>query len=140
MHPIHLMMLRQSYEMFQPCGGALLASVVRRLGDDHPDVRALLPEETGHLHDEWFATLGQVIRKADRFSMLEAPLAKLGREIGSTGATIRDYEIVRSELLGAMARLSGEDWTPELSRAWGLLLEAITGAMLSGASQSRRAA
>lgn len=140
MHPIYLLMLRQCYEMFEPCGGALMSGVMRRLSDDHPDVRALFPDDTGHLHDTWFRTLGQIIRKANRFSKLEGPLAELGRQAAASGATIRDYEIIRSELLGAMAELSGDDWTPELARAWGLLLEATTGAMLAGAGQVRRAA
>ncbi|MBI1191033.1 MAG: hypothetical protein GC200_10180 [Tepidisphaera sp.] len=140
MHPIHLLMLRQCYEMFEPCGTALIAGVIRRLGDDHPDVRALFPDDTGDLHEVWFKTLGQIIRKANRFSTLEAPLAELGKQAATTGATIRDYEIIRSELLGAMARLAADDWTPELARAWGLLLESVTGAMLAGAGKSRMAA
>lgn len=140
MHPIHLLMLRQSYEMFQPCGPALVAGVVRRLGDDHPDVRGLLPDDTNDLHEVWFKTLGQIIRKADRFSTMLKPLGVLGEQATAAGATIRDYEIIRSELLGAMAELAGEDWTPELARAWGLLLEAVTGAMLAGGPSGRLAA
>lgn len=140
MHPIHLLMLRQSYEMFQPCGPALIAGVVRRLSDDHPDVRSLLPDDTSDMHEVWFRTLGQIIRKADRFSMMEKPLGAIGAQVAATGANIRDYEIVRSELLGAMAQLAGEDWTPELARAWGVLLEAVTGAMLAGGISGRMAA
>jgi hemoglobin-like flavoprotein len=140
MHPIHMLMLRQSYEMFQPCGPALIAGVVRRLGDDHPDVRGLLPDDTSDMHEVWFKTLGQIIRKADRFSTMEKALGALGEQAAAVGANVRDYEIVRSELLGAMAQLAGEDWTPELARAWGLLLEAVTGAMLAGGISPRLAA
>ena len=39
-----------------------------------------------------------------------------------------------------MESLAGEDWTPELRRAWGILLDATTGAMLAGAMDHRQAA
>ncbi len=124
--------LRASYKWFAPCGPALIATVLRNLGDYHPGVRALFPEDTSHLHRRFFETLGQVVKSIHRFHSLEAPLADLGRRAAAEGANPGTYRIVRDELLTVMAELAGDDWTQALAEDWEQLLDAMIGAMLAG--------
>jgi hemoglobin-like flavoprotein len=140
MNAIQMQMVRQSFAYFRPCGRAMVASVVRNVTDHHPGLRALLPADTSPHHRAWFETLGQIVKHGDRFHVLEAPLARLGAETARAGLNAGHLRILRNELLEAMEDLSGEDWTPDLRRAWSTLLDAATGAMLAGAMDHRRAA
>ncbi len=140
MNRIQAHLVRRSFEFFRPCGPAMVARVVRGLSDTSPALRALLPDDTGPLHSAWFRTLSQVVERCDEFRKLEKALGSLGNRAAQAGASPAHYRIVRKELLAAMRELAGEDWTHDLHTSWDLLLEAVTGAMLVGAVDARRAA
>lgn len=132
-----------SFRWFEPCGAALIAKVFRNLGDHHPNVRALFPDETEHLNVRFFKTLSQVVKNIHRFHALQEPLAELGRRAEQEGANIGHYRIVRDEVLAVMAELAADDWTDDLDRLWREALGAMSGAMLAGTGASeelRRAA
>jgi hemoglobin-like flavoprotein len=132
MDKIRLHRLRVSFESFRPCGPAMVAMVMRRLGDRRPGIRALFPEDTSRLNARLFDTLRQIVKRADRFHSLEAGLMELGGRALAAGANTAHYGLVRDEVLVVMAELAGEDWTESLQEDWTLLLDAISGAMLRG--------
>jgi hemoglobin-like flavoprotein len=129
-----------SFRWFEPCGAALVAKVFRNLQDYHPNVRALFPEETEHLNGRFFRTLAQVVLNIHRFHALQQPLAELGRDAEREGANIGHYRIIRGELLSVMAELAADDWTEQIEALWRETLDAMTGAMLSGTGELRKAA
>lgn len=140
MDRIQAHLVRSSLDDFSPCGPALIATVIRNLGDHYPDLRGLFPDDTSRYHARWFATLQQVARFCDTFHRLEKPLGDLGRQAAAQGASAAHYRIVRDELLRAMADLAGDAWTAQTADSWSTLLDGVTGAMLAGALDSRRAA
>lgn len=140
MDRIRAFALRTSLAYFKPCGPALMARVVRTLGDDHADLRALLPEDTSRLHARWFTTLEQVVGQCERFHRLERVLGDLGLRAAGAGVTPAHHAAVRECLLTAMRDLAGDEWTDELEKSWRLLLDAVSGAMLAGAISGRHAA
>jgi hemoglobin-like flavoprotein len=123
--------VKQSMEWMRPCGPALVAQVLRKLDERHPDTRALFPAGP-ELSKRLFATLEQVVGHAHRYQALEPALAEAGRDVLRRGARPEDFRAVREEMIDAMARLAGEDWTQELDRDWRLVLDAIAGAMMAG--------
>ena len=133
MNRIQVHRVRSSFEWFQPCGPALIARVFRQLGDDHPGVRALFPEDTAKLNRRFFETLRQVVKALPRFHSLEEPLMSLGARAAGAGASPAHYGIIRDVLLATMAELAGDEWSQELATDWGMLLDAVSGAMLRGA-------
>ena len=78
--------------------------------------------------------------RSDRFQTLETPLADLGARCEAQGASGAHYPIVREELLAAMRELAGDDWNEQLTSDWTDLLDAVSGAMISGAVQRRMGA
>jgi hemoglobin-like flavoprotein len=111
----------------------MIAMVFRSLGDRHPGVRALFPDDTSTLNKRLFETLRQVVKALPRFHSLEEPLMELGARAARAGANPAHYRILRDELLATMAALAREDWSRELASDWTLLLDAVSGAMLRGA-------
>ena len=145
MNRIQLNQVRASLEWFRPCGPALVAQVVRQLADNHPRVRAFLPDDTSTWHARWFATLAQVVANLHTFQAVEGGLGVLGTRAAARGVTPAHMAVVRDELLVAMSRLAGEDWTDALHEAWTTTLDAAIGAMIHTApatapTPARRAA
>jgi hemoglobin-like flavoprotein len=124
--------VRASLDWFRPCGPALMAQVLRQLSDHHPRVRGLFPDDASEWTARYFATLDQIVGKAHDFQTLETSVANLGRRVAARGAGVREMTIVRDELIEAMSRLAGDDWTPALQRDWLMLLDAVIGAMALG--------
>jgi hemoglobin-like flavoprotein len=123
--------VKQSFDWMRPCGPALVAQVLRKLEERHPDTRALFPAQA-KLNKRLFATLEQVVGHLHRYQVLEPALAEAGRDAMARGARPEDFAKVREEMIDAMARLAGEDWTTELDHDWRLVLDAMAGAMLAG--------
>ncbi len=130
MNRIEIHRVRSSLDWFRPCGAALVAQAVRQVADNHPGVRSRLPADTSGWHARWFATLEQVVDNLHSFETLEPGLGVLGRRAGAVGLTPAHMAVLREELVSAMARLAGADWTPSLDAGWRLVLDAIIGAML----------
>jgi hemoglobin-like flavoprotein len=140
MNKIQAYRLRLSLDWFRPCGPAMIARVLRNLGERHPRIRALFPDDTTGLNTKLFETLCQIVKYAGRFHRLEQPLMEFGAKAADAGAIPAHYRIVREELLATMAELAGEDWTEGLARDWKFVLEAVSGAMLRGAMPGVEAA
>lgn len=124
--------IRESFDLFAPCGPAMIARTLERLETDAPGLRALFPEPSERLNKRLFATLRQVVRHAHHWHALEGPLMDLGRRAAAAGANTAHYAIARDALLATMAELAGDAWTPELARDWRFLLDAAAGAMMRG--------
>jgi hemoglobin-like flavoprotein len=140
MNPLHLSLIRTSYQWFRPCGPAMVAKVLRELADGDPELGALFATDDPRRAERFFKTLGQVVRFAHEFERLEPALAELGRSAAYAGASARHYTIARNQLLANMAELAGDDWSDDLRNAWEGLLLAAGGAMLAGTIPQRRAA
>jgi len=125
--------VRESFEWMRPCGPALVAQVLRKLGDKHPDTRALFPDGPD-LNRRLFATIEQVVGHLHRYQVLEPALAEAGRDALQRGARPEDFQAVREEMMDAMAKLAGEDWTSDLDADWRLVIDSVAGAMLAGES------
>lgn len=140
MNPLHLSLIRTSYQWFRPCGPAMIAKVLRELADNDPELGVLFATEDPRRAERFFRTLGQLVRFAHEFERLEPALAEIGKQAALAGASPRHYTVARNQLLDTMAELAGEDWSDELRSAWEGLLMAAGGAMLAGAMPRRRAA
>ncbi len=141
MHRIQLGRLRATFELFRPCGPAMIAFAFSRLAENSPKVRSLFPDDTTELHKPVFDTLRQLVRHAHEFQRLEGPLMRLGRDLSEKGGRPHHLSSLRDAVLAAMSELAGDVWTAEVESDWRHLFDAASGAMLRGAvTQTRRAA
>lgn len=121
--------VRESLDWMKPCGPALIAQVLRQLSEKHPDTRSLFPDQPD-LSKRLFSTLEQVVKNLSQYPVLEPALMQAGQAAINRGAKAEDFAAVRGEMLDAFGRLSGDDWTHELHRDWGFVLDAVAGTML----------
>ncbi|MEU4952336.1 globin domain-containing protein [Streptomyces lavendulae] len=104
----------------------------------HPGLRALFPsspEDMERQRDRLFAALTHVVAHLESGTLLPY-LRDLGRDHRKFLVGPEHYAAVGASLLAALARTSGEAWTPDVEKAWTEAYQVIADAMTAGAAAS----
>lgn len=101
-----------------------------------PQVRALFPDDMSRQKLHLSAAIAIIGRNFNSLDALEQPLSDMGARHASYGAAPEHYPVVRDSMLRAMAKVSGDLWTPTLHDAWYTALNAVAAAMLRGAARA----
>ncbi|MFD8024288.1 globin domain-containing protein [Streptomyces lavendulae] len=104
----------------------------------HPGLRALFPsssEDMERQRDRLFAALTHVVAHLESDTLLPY-LRDLGRDHRKFLVGPEHYAAVGASLLAALARTSGDAWTPEVEKAWTEAYQVIADAMTAGAAAS----
>jgi hypothetical protein len=139
MHMRRMPRVQALFKEFRPVGTALTSQVLCTLAEHDPLIRSLIPEDAESLCRRLFATFDQIISRADRFHLLEAPLADLGRRAMALGLDGIRLCRVRNEILRVVREIAGDEWTEQDHADLRTLLDAVVGAMVAGAERRRAA-
>ena len=124
------------YQGLSPRLGELADAFYSDLFEVAPSVRRLFPEDMTRQKAHLTAAIAIVARNFSALDALEQPLSEMGARHAGYGAAPEHYPVVRDCLLRAMARVSGETWTPVLHDAWYAALNSVAAAMLRGAARA----
>jgi hemoglobin-like flavoprotein len=124
------------YQGLSPKLGELGDAFYSELFETAPSVRRLFPEDMSRQKSHLTAAIAIVARNISSLDALEQPLSEMGARHAGYGAAPEHYPVVRDCLLRAMARVSGDSWTPQLHDAWYAALNAVAAAMLRGAARA----
>ncbi|MFI5999229.1 globin domain-containing protein [Streptomyces sp. NPDC051366] len=108
----------------------------------NPGIRELFPasaEDMERQRDRLFAALTHVVAHMDDEGLLpylHDYLHDLGRDHRKFLARPEHYAAVGSSLLAALARTSGEAWTPGVEKTWSEAYQVVADAMMEGAAAS----
>jgi hemoglobin-like flavoprotein len=129
---------------FKPLSGQaelLAARFLARLFEQHPELRAIFPEDlSGHL-TRLPAAMRRVVRRIDRFARIEPALLVLGAKSARAGVRPEHYSFFRGAFLGVIGDACGASWTEPTQAAWKQGVDAVAGVMIRGAfaAKARRA-
>ena len=133
---LDLELLETSFDLLAPRGDELMDEFYERLFAAAPEVRPLFPND---MRRQKTMLLGALVLLRKSLRNLDAIVPKL-RELGARhvayGTVPEHYPIVGGALLGAMAQLAGEQWTPEIEAAWAGAFEVVAGEMMRGATEA----
>ncbi|MBD2629335.1 pentapeptide repeat-containing protein [Trichormus variabilis] len=132
--PIEILV--NSFEKVKPRANEFAASFYDNLFKAHPEVKPLFTHtDMGSQEKKLINSLVLVVENLRNPEALEPVLKALGgRHIGY-GVVPKYYRPVGEALLLAFEQYLGEDWTPEVKKAWLDAYRAITTLMLKGAGE-----
>jgi hemoglobin-like flavoprotein len=125
--------LRESLERVLGRDEKLVDRFYVRLFADHPELRAMFPDDMTAQKAKLEKTLRSVASGLDAPGMLSQDLAKLGLLHQEVGARPEHYPFVCSALLRAMAETRGGEFDAETARDWETALARVSAIMLAGA-------
>jgi hemoglobin-like flavoprotein len=133
-------LLESSFALLAPRGEELVARFYEKLFTVAPAARALFPEDLGGQRKALLGALGTIVKSLRSPEKLAPYLQGLGGRHSAYGAAEAHYDVVGRVLLGTMADLAGDAWTPALEVAWTEAYLAVAAIMLSAASDAAPAA
>ena len=133
MTPEDLVLVQSTFADVLPRSATLAASFYDRLFTASPELRPLFPDEMSLQRQKLIEELAAIVDAVSDLPGLIARTAPLGQRHRAYGAKPLHYRLVGECLLASLADQLGEDWTPEVARAWTLAYRLVAETMQQGA-------
>ena len=133
---LNIELLRQSFEWVTTVEPELTKRFYDRLFADFPQTRGMFgagPDAGRRQQTMLRDALVAVMEHLDDAPWLSDTLMALGRRHVGYGVTDEMYDWVGASLLGTLADVAGDAWTPELEAAWTDAFGVIASLMKTGA-------
>jgi len=125
--------LEHSFDLIAPRGDELVEEFYRRLFVAAPAVRALFPSDLRRQERKLLEALVLLRGSLRDLDAIAPALRKMGARHVRYGARPEHYAVVGAVLLGTMAAIAGDAWTPAYDAAWSDALTLVANLMLEGA-------
>jgi methyl-accepting chemotaxis protein len=130
-------LLQQSFQSLAPRADQFARRFYERLFHDYPHLQKLF--RTTNFEEQrrmLIQALLITLRLMANPPQLEVFLKQLGRRHLSYGVQAEHYHPVTRTLVTVLGEMFGEDWSPELERAWSDALRTVAETMLAGAAEA----
>lgn len=136
MSPESEQLIRVSWERIRPMGDDVVRSFYARLFEQNPEAARLFAStDMVEQRQKFIVMLSEIVRVIDQPELLVGEVADSGRRHVQYGVHDRDYADVGAALLWAIEQALGDDFTPELRRAWREAYELLAAVMRRAANR-----
>ena len=130
-------LIRTSWQLVEPQAEEIGKHFYSTLFSRAPETRDLFPVNMEVQRSRLLRALVHVVQMVDQPDDLVPFLQQLGRDHRKFGVLSQHYAAVGEALLSAIATYSGENWTPEVSKAWHGAYGIVADAMQQAAAAER---
>lgn len=129
---LNIALLETTFEAVKPRGAELVDHFYTSLFEQHPEVipmfaNANMQEQRGKL----LSALALVVANLRHPDALVPAVQGLGTKHHGWGVQPEHYAIVGATLLGSLAHIAGDAWTPAIEEAWSDAYTVIADAMVA---------
>lgn len=128
-------LVQQSFAKVVPISQMAAVMFYDKLFEDRPDFRALFPEDMETQRGKLITTLAAVVQSLHQIDQVIDQIEDLGRRHVSYNVKNEDYGPVGKALLHTLSEGLGEDWNPELEKAWSAAYAMLAKVMINAANQ-----
>jgi hemoglobin-like flavoprotein len=118
MTPDQVKAIQESFKKIAPISEQAAALFYGRLFEIAPAVKPLFRGDMKEQGSKLMATLAVVVNGLGNLQAILPAASALAKRHVAHGVTPADYEPVGAALIWTLERGLGEQWTPELARAW----------------------
>lgn len=130
--------LESSFDLVAPRGDELMELFYTRLFEVAPAVQPLFAHADMTRQRQMLLSALVLLRRSLRNLDAVVPtLRRLGARHVAYGAEEAHYAVVGTTLIGAMAEIAGEAWTPAYTDAWTEAFGVVATVMLEGAAEAQ---
>ncbi|ALE76726.1 flavohemoprotein [Pseudonocardia sp. EC080625-04] len=129
--------MRNSFALVEPQAEELGKHFYARLFSRAPETRDLFPVNMEVQRSRLLRALVHVVQMVDQPDDLVPFLQQLGRDHRKFGVLSQHYDAVGDALISAIATYSGENWTPDVEKAWTGAYGIVADAMQQAAAAER---
>ncbi|ALE86329.1 flavohemoprotein [Pseudonocardia sp. HH130629-09] len=130
-------LIRTSFALVEPQAEEIGKHFYATLFSKVPETRDLFPVNMEVQRSRLLRALVHVVQMVDQPDDLVPFLQQLGRDHRKFGVLSQHYDAVGAALLSAIATFAGENWTPEIEKAWVGAYGIVADAMQQAAAAER---
>ena len=132
-----LKLVRSTFDKVVPIAGLAADLFYTRLFEIAPSLRMMFPADMRDQKRKLMVMLASAVQGLDNLDALAPILMMLGARHGSYGVKDSHYKAVGEALIWTLERGLGNDFTPEVERAWVRVYLLIAATMQAGADEAR---
>lgn len=132
-------LVQESFKKIEASAPLVAEVLYRRLFDIAPHVRAHFPAGLGDQGARFMAMLSVAVANLDDIEDIAPAMRELGRRHADYGVNVDDYRPFGQALMWTLEQGLGEQFTPQVRAAWHAAYASLTGMMLQGAKEAKRA-
>ena len=95
-----------------------------------PSLRNMFPKKMDDQYNKLMDMLSVIIARLDRIDELSADIAAMARRHVHYGVRPAHYKLVGNALIWTLKQGLGQDWTPEVEKAWTKCYSLLSGVMI----------
>ncbi|MBR0811248.1 MULTISPECIES: globin family protein [Bradyrhizobium] len=133
MTPEQIALVQQSFAKVAPISAQAAVLFYDRLFEMAPSVRTMFPEDMTEQRKKLMGMLAAVVGGLSNLNSILPSASVLAKRHVAYGAKAEHYPVVGAALLWTLEKGLGEDWTPELAKAWTDVYGVLSGYMMSEA-------
>jgi diguanylate cyclase (GGDEF)-like protein len=135
-----VMLVRSTFAQLAPRQAQVADDFYDNLFTLAPELAAMFPENLDRQKRKLMEMIGVCIGRLHQFDSLTETVRALGTRHAGYGVTAAHYALVGQALLSAIARSLGDDFTPDVERAWTKVYQTLASTMQSPHQRSSVAA
>lgn len=102
----------------------------------NPSLRNMFPKKMDAQYNKLMDMLSVIIARLDRIDELSNDIAAMARRHVHYGVRPAHYKLVGNALLWTLKQGLGQDWTPNVEKAWAECYSLLSGVMMKAAEKN----
>ncbi|MBD2858143.1 hemin receptor [Spongiibacter sp. KMU-158] len=133
MTPEQKELVQSSFDKVEPIADVAAEIFYARLFELDPSLKPLFSGDMAEQGKKLMTMLGTAVRALDNLEALVPVVQRLGERHVSYGVEAAHYATVGQALLDTLAKGLGDDFTPEVKEAWGVVYGVLSSTMIAAA-------
>ena len=136
MSPAQIALIQNSWRLLRDLDPQLVGGLFySKLFFDYPEVRRLFPVDMTEQHGKLVNKFNILIARLDHLSDLLEEIIAMAKRHEEYGVKPDHYTAVGKTLIWTLERGLGDDWTPEVAKAWQVCYEELSKVMIQASEQ-----
>ncbi len=131
-----ILLVQNSWRLLRDLDPQLVGSLFySKLFFDHYELRRLFPADMTEQNEKLISKFNLTIARLDHLQDLLPEIAALAQRHTTYGVKPEHYAAVGAALLWTLERGLGDDWTPNVAKAWQACYEKLSTVMIQSSGQ-----
>ena len=136
MNEVEVRMIKKSWASIRSIDPAIVGDLFySKLFTDHPSLRKMFPKKMDEQYAKLIEMLNIIVARLDNVEQMIESIAAMGRRHVNYGVRPAHYKMVGNALLWTLRHGLGNDWNPDLEKAWARCYLMISDTMINAAKE-----
>ncbi len=140
MTPEQIQLVKKTWRVFRGIKPETVGDLFySKLFADNPGLRKMFPRNMQEQYQKLIDMLNAIVIRLNQLEELSDEIAAMARRHEGYGVKTSHYKLVGAALLWTLQKGLGDDWTPEVEKAWTTCYTVLSDTMIGATSTNEKA-